>query len=143
MPFKGGVKEAAKMLSGLDPMQREKVLLLIAREDPNMAELLRKNMVELADLLYLTPLMIQELLREINLVDLGLALRLGPPELRDHFLQNVSRAMREDIEEVLKGPPQAVSKIQESAERILQIVREKVEKGQIVINRSGSGDQLV
>ena len=95
---------------------------IIAKQDPDMAELLQKNMVLMEDLVLLTVKMIQELLREIKLSDLGLALRIASPELKEHFLNNVSKSMKEEILDVLNGPPQPVSKVQDAAEKILLFV---------------------
>ena len=133
MVFKAGVKEAAKMLSGLDFENRERVLGIIAKQDPQMAEILKKYMVTLEDLQLLTVSMMQELLKEIDINKLGLALRIGTQELRSHFLNNVSSTIRKDIEDVLNGPPRPVSEVQQAAESILEVVRVKVDKGEIVL----------
>ena len=57
MKFQGGVKEAAKMLAGLSKAAREKVLEIISKKDPRMAEALHKNMYAFEDLKYLTQVM--------------------------------------------------------------------------------------
>lgn len=140
--IRGGIREAAKLLAGLDFANRIKVLEIIAQQDPQMAEELRKNMVVLEDLCYLTVKMMQELLQEIKLEDLGLALRIASPELRNHFLDNISKTMRQDLEEILNGPPQPVPKVQEAADKIMEIVKAKIEKGQIVLNKESSEEYV-
>jgi len=137
MPFKGGVKEAAKMLAGLDPQAQERILAEISDKDPRMAEAIREGLVVMEDLQYLTVSMIQELLLEIKLSDLGLALRICSPELRDHITGNVSKNMREEINDVLNGKPQSVSKVYEATARIMQVVKDKMSKGQIVLKKDG------
>lgn len=137
MPNKGGVKEAAKLLSGLDHDNRLKVLEIIAKQDPQMAELLRKNLVVLEDLLLLTPRMVLELTQEVGAKDMGLALRISTQKLKGHILSNLPKLLRAEIEEILLGPPQAVNKVQESTERVLQIVRFKIEKGELILNKNG------
>ena len=101
MKFQGGVKEAAKMLAGLSRAAREKVLDLISKKDPHMAQALHKSMYTFDDLQFLTPLMVIELLRSIKVSDMGLALRISTPELKDHILKNIPRGMRQEIEEIL------------------------------------------
>lgn len=137
MSFKGGVEEAAKMLAGLDREGRENVLEIIAKKDPQMAENLRKNMVTLEDLKYLTVKMIQELLRDIDISDLALALRISSPELKSHILDNVSSSIRKDIEDVLLGKPQSVSTVNEAADKVMTVVLRKIDKGELVINKDG------
>jgi flagellar motor switch protein FliG len=135
MKFQGGIKEAAKMLAGLSRSAREKILETISKKDPTMAIALHKSMYTFEDLQYLTPLMLIELLREIKIVDMGLALRISSNELKDFILKNSPRGMRQEMEEVLMGPPQLASNVEDAQERIMNLVRQKIDKGQLVINK--------
>jgi flagellar motor switch protein FliG len=141
MPFKAGPKEAAKLLAGLSIEQRRKVLEEIAGRDPEMAELLAKMVVVFEDLRFITVKMLQELLREIKIDDLALGLRIASPELKNHLLSNVSRSLRTQIEDVLLGPPKPVSKVEEAQERVMLVVRAKVDRGELIL-RAG-GEELV
>ncbi len=138
MKFQGGVKAAAKMLAGLSKATREKILETISKKDPIMAEELHKSIYTFDDLQYLTPMMMIELLRSIKVADMGLALRIASPELKDNVLKNSPRVMRQEIEEILLGPPQLASKVEEVQEKIMIIVREKIDKGQLIINKDSS-----
>ena len=138
MKFQGGVKEAAKMLAGLSRSAREKILDIISKKDPRMAEVLHKSMYTFEDLQYLTPVMLIELLREIKISDVGLALRISSNELKDFMLKNSPRVMRQEMEEILTGPPQLASKVEDAQERIMSVVRTKLDKGQLIINKESS-----
>lgn len=138
MKFQGGVKEAAKMLAGLSKQAREKVLEIISKKDPAMAETLHKSMYTFEDLKFLTPLMLIELLRDVKVSDMGMALRISSNELKDHVLKNSPRVMRQEMEEILMGPLQLASKVEEAQERIMTVVRAKIDKGQLVINKESS-----
>ncbi|MBC7541036.1 MAG: hypothetical protein H7281_19615 [Bacteriovorax sp.] len=138
MKFQGGVKEAAKMLAGLSRSAREKVLDIISKKDPRMAEVLHKSMYTFDDLQYLTPLMLIELLREIKISDMGLALRISSNELKDFILKNSPRGMRQEMEDIMTGPPQLASKVEDAQERIMTIVRTKLDRGQLIINKDSS-----
>lgn len=138
MKFQGGVKEAAKMLAGLSKSAREKVLELISKKDPRMAEELHKSMYTFEDLQYLTQVMLIELMREIKISDMGLALRIASNELKDFVLKNSPRGMRQEMEDILLGPPQLASKVEEAQERIMEVVRRKVDKGQFIISKDKS-----
>ena len=138
MKFQGGVKEAAKMLAGLSRSAREKILDIISKKDPRMAEVLHKSMYSFEDLQYLTPIMLIELLREIKIADMGLSLRIASSELKNFILQNTPRVMRQEIEEILTGPPQLTSAVEEAQERIMAVVRLKLDKGQLIINKESS-----
>lgn len=138
MGRKGGIEEAAKMLAGLDLKSRENVLSIISKQNPKMAELLKRNMVTFEDLKLMTVKMLQEFLREIDLNDLGMALRIGTKELRDFFLDNVSKSISAELQDILNGPPQPVGKVEEKVEGIMELVRKKIDKGEIILDKEGS-----
>jgi flagellar motor switch protein FliG len=135
MAFEGGIKAAAKMLIGLSKSARDKVIETISKKDPAMAVILQKSMYEFSDLKDLTPLMVIELLRSVNPRDLGMALRISGPELKNLILSNAPKLMRNEIEEVLMGPLQLATKVEEAQEKIMEVVRKKIEKGELVINK--------
>ena len=132
---KGGVRNAANLLSVMPLHNRLKIMEEIAKKDPIMAEKIRNEMVIFEDLQYLTIKMIQDFLKEVNLEDFALALRIGSDSLRKHILNNVSNNMRKDIEEILNGKPMPVSQIEEAQEKIMKLVRKKVENGELVLRK--------
>lgn len=138
MKFQGGVIEAAKMLAGLSRSAREKVLDIISKKDPVMAQVLHKSMYTFDDLQFLTPLMLIELLRETKISDMGLALRISSNELKDFILKNSPRVMRQEMEDILLGPPQLASKVEDAQERIMTLVRAKIDRGELIINKESS-----
>lgn len=135
--FKGGVKEAAKMLMGLGPAAQKKLLAEIKLKDPQMAAKLEQNLIAIEDIQYLTPSMMVGLLRDIDLAEFGLALRTVDKEIIDKVLGMLSTGLKLDIEEGLKGPPRKVSEVEAAQAKILQVLRDKVEQGHIVIDPSG------
>jgi flagellar motor switch protein FliG len=82
--------------------------------------------------------MLIELLRSIKTQDLGIALRIAKPELKNFILMNSPKLLRTEIEDVLLGPPQLTSKIEEAQERIMEIVRAKINKGELILNKESS-----
>ena len=135
--FKGGVKGAAELLAHMDTRGRERILKEIGQKDPDMAETLRKNMVTFEDLRHMTPQMLAKLLQEIDLSDVALGLRLGSDELKSFFFQNMSKGRQQEIQDVLMGPPQSVNKVEEAIERVMDVVRQKMDKGEIVLDPNG------
>jgi flagellar motor switch protein FliG len=82
---KWGMAEALKILKSLDISEREKLLETMGKSDPEMASVLQSNLLDLEDLIYLTPKMLVEFMREIKIQDLGLSLRMASSELKGHF----------------------------------------------------------
>ena len=137
MSFKAGIKEAANILAGLDMQQREKILELIVKKNPKMAETLRQNLVSIDDLKYATVKMLQEFLREVKLSDLAMALRIASEEVQNHILNSISKSMREEIKEVLDGPPQPVPEVRKSYQKVMEVIKRKAECGELILKDGG------
>lgn len=137
-----GIKGALKVLNSVDPEKREEVLRQLALKDPSLAEELRKKLISFEDIQKMSVKMLVEFTKEISLKDLGLGLRAASEELKSFILDNVSKSMQEEINFMLKGKPQPVSKVLEAQEKILRVFRNKVESGEIVLDNNPN-DPLV
>ncbi len=135
---KPGFKNAAEILSKLTLAEREKILESIAGVEPDLAEALRKSFYQFDDLQYLTPKMIVELLRDLDLSLLALALRGAKKETADHLLNHISSRMRDEINDVLMGPPQLADRVTEAMDKVMEVVVEKINLGQIVLSKDSS-----
>lgn len=133
--FKGGVKEAAKMLMGLGGEARKRLLEEIRARDPKMAEQLQSNLVSIEDIQFLTPGMLVSLLRDLDLEKFGLALRTVDNEIVDKILGQLSTNLRLEINEGRKGKPVPVSQVEEAQEKVLEVLKSKVDQGHIVIDK--------
>ena len=133
-----GFKAAIEMLQGLDLAAQQSLLSDIARRDPEMAIKLKQNMVTFDDLQYLTVGMMKRLLQEIQLDDLGLALRGANKEVTQHLLSMFSTGMKRDIEDILKGKPRPLSEVLEAQKKIMDVVLKLREKGEIVLSKDKS-----
>lgn len=133
-----GFKQAIEMLQGLDLAQQQSLLADIARKDPEMAIKLKSSLVTFDDLQYLTVSMMKRLLQDIELDDLGLALRGADKAVTDHLLNMFSKNMKADIEDILKGKPRALSDVMEAQRKIMDVVHKLREKGEIVLSKDKS-----
>ena len=82
--------------------------------------------------------MLVELLRELDLGLLGLALRGAKKETREFILRNVSGGIKKDIEDILLGAPKPVNQVLEAMDKVMEIVCQKIENGQIVLSKDSS-----
>lgn len=131
--FKGGKEEAAKMLNLLGGQAAKDLLEQIRQKDPILANELEDMLVRIEDLRHLTDNMKVTLLRDIDLELFGQALRTVDKDIVAEILKGLSSGIILDIEEGLKGKPIPLSKAQEAQDKVLELVREKIDKGQIVI----------
>jgi flagellar motor switch protein FliG len=133
-----GFKQAIEMLQGLDLAQQQSLIAEIARKDPEMAIRLKTSLVTFDDLQYLTVTMMKRLLQDIQLDDLGLALRGASKEVSDHLLSMFSTNMKRDIEDILKGKPRPLSEVMDAQKKIMDVVLKLREKGEIVLSKDKS-----
>lgn len=133
-----GFKQAIEMLQGLNLDQQQSVLADIARKDPDMAVRLKQNLITFDDLRYLTVSMMKRLLQDISLDDLGLALRGASKELTDHLMEMFSSGMKRDINDVLMGKPRPLDEVMEAQKKIMDVVMNLREKGEIILSKEKS-----
>ena len=135
---KPGFKNASELLSKLSLSERERILKSISKTEPELAEALKKSFYQFDDLQYLTPKMLVELLRELDLGVLALALRGAKKETTGHILNNVSAGIKDELNETLLGPPRPIEHVTEAMDKVMVLVIEKIEKGQIVLSKDAS-----
>ncbi len=133
-----GFKQAIEMLQGLDLAAQQSLLADIARRDPEMAVRLKSSLVTFDDLQYITVSMMKRLLQDIELDDLGLALRGANKDLSEHLLNMFSTNMRRDIEDILKGKPRALNDVLEAQKKIMAVVIKLKDKGEIILSKDKS-----
>ncbi len=133
-----GFKQAIEMLQGMGLDEQQTLLADIARRDPEMAIKLKTSLVTFDDLKYLTVTMMKRLLQDIELDDLGLALRGANKEVTDHLLNMFSVNMKRDVEDILKGKPRALSEVMDAQKKIMAVVHKLREKGEIVLSKDKS-----
>jgi len=136
--FKGGVDEAIAMLQALNTDERERILADIEKREPEMAALIKENLISFQDLQYITVSMMRTLMRDVKPETLGLALRGVQREISEKLLSMMSKNNRSDIEEVLLGPPQSLNKVQEAQTQIVDVMKKLIDKGELVLDKDSS-----
>ena len=112
--------------------------------DPNTAESVRNLMFVFEDILKLSDREIQILLREVDQKDLVIALKSSSEELKEKVLGNMSDRVRQFVtEEMDFTGPMRLSEVEEVQLRIVQMVRQLEEQGQITILSGDADDQFV
>src|SRR5690606_5794093 len=103
-----GFDEALKLLGALKHEEKARLISDISRQDPVMAAQLESHLVKLEDVQYLTSSQLMTFLRDVDLEELGLALRLVKEDVVQKIMAQVSTGIRLDIEDGLKGKPRKI-----------------------------------
>jgi len=91
------------------------------------------------DLLLLDDRGIQLILKEVDTKELAIALKAASDELKDKIFRNVSERVATMIKEEMEyAGPMRLSVVEETQQRIVEIVRRLEEEQQIVIVRGGA-----
>ncbi|OGG54334.1 MAG: flagellar motor switch protein FliG [Candidatus Handelsmanbacteria bacterium RIFCSPLOWO2_12_FULL_64_10] len=140
----GGVKKVAEILNVTGPTTEKVILEKLDERDPEMAEEIRNEMFTFDDIARLTDREIQRLLREVDKKDLAVSLKGARPEMQDRILSNVSEEVRAQVKELMEfSGPIRLSDVEEVQLRIVQMVRQLEEAGQVTVVRGESKDVFV
>ncbi len=142
----GGVKALVDIMNYSDRATERNVLEYLDEKDAELADEVRKLMFVFEDLVLLDAKAIQQLLKEVDMKDIGLALKGGNDDVKTLIFSNMSsraaQMLQEDME--FMGAVKRRS-VEEAQGRIVAIVRRLEETGKIQIARGGAGqeDELV
>ncbi len=142
----GGVKALVDIMNFSDRATERNVLEFLDEKDAELADEVRKLMFVFEDLLILDAKAIQQLLKEVDMKDIALALKGSNEDVKALIFANMSaRAgamLNEDME--FMGPVKRRS-VEEAQGRIVAIVRRLEDSGKIQIARGtqGAEDELV
>ncbi|MEA1961760.1 MAG: flagellar motor switch protein FliG [Bacillota bacterium] len=143
MKAAGGVKSVVDILNRVDRATEKTIMEALEVQDPELAENIKKLMFVFEDIVMIDDRSVQRVLREVESQDLALALKGASPEVSQKIFSNMSgRAadlLREDIE--FMGPVR-LRDVEDSQQRIVNIIRRLEETGEIVVGRGG-GDEIV
>lgn len=140
----GGIKSLVEMLNLVDRTTERHILEALDESSPELAEEVRKLMFVFEDILLLDDRSIQSLIKELEIKDIGLALKGTSEEVQDKIFNNMSqRASSMLKEDMAYMGPQRRRSIEEAQQKIVSIVRRLEEAGKVVIARGGGDDELV
>lgn len=136
-----GVETAAQMLSGLDKDNRDRVLEIISKKDPQMAEIIKLNLVQIDDLIKMTISMLQDFMKEVSLGDLALALKFADKNTVNFFCDNLSKSMALEIRETVEEKKVQKKIAEEAYQKVMDKVRQLVDSEKIILKKDS--DQYV
>lgn len=140
----GGKKQVAEVLNEIEKDVWQEILDDMQEIDDECAIEVKNLMFVFEDLIHLDDRYIQEILKEIDGKELGLALKGATAEIKEKIFKNMSKraaaGIREDME--FMGPVR-LQDVEEAQQRIVAIVRTLEEAGTIVLGKGGASAQMV
>lgn len=139
----GGVKSLVEVLNWVDRSTEKTILESLSENNPEIAEEVKKMMFVFEDIIMLDDRAIQQVLKEVEAKELSLALKGVGEAVQVRIFKNMSERaatmMKEEME--FMGPVR-LRAVEESQQRIVNIIRKLEEAGEIIVARGG-GEEMI
>ena len=140
----GGIESIVDILNSADRGTEKNILDQLEEEDQELAEEIRQRLFVFEDITILSDQAIQQVLRQVDTHDVALALKTASEQVEEKIYNNMSdrasEMLKEDIEYM--GPVR-LREVEDSQQRIVNVIRELEESGEIVIARGGEDEVVV
>ena len=139
----GGLRSLVDLLNQVDRTTERTIIETLEEQNPELADEVRRMMFLFEDIVALDDRSIQQVLRDVDIKELGVALKGVSAEVQDAIFRNMSERAATNIREELEfmGPVR-VKQVEEAQQKVVAVIRRLEEAGTIVIVRGGE-DQLV
>ncbi|MER3522566.1 MAG: flagellar motor switch protein FliG [Ignavibacteria bacterium] len=140
----GGPKSVATILNRVGGDTAKEIMEHLEKREPQLAQEIKNLMFMFEDIVYVDDRGIQRILREVDKKDLALALKVVDEKLKTKILSNMSERARELLQEELEymGPVR-LKEVEAAQARIVAIVKQLEEAGEIIIAGRGGSEELV
>lgn len=140
----GGLDTIVDILNSVDRGTETFILSSIEQEDPELAEEIHNKLFVFEDLIKLTDLSLQKVLKEVDNDVLTIALKNASEQINAKIFKNISKRLQETIEENMKfmGPVR-VRDVEAAQQKIVNVVRRLEDAGVIDVARGGREDEII
>lgn len=139
----GGIDSLVSILNSVDRGTERHLLESLEETDAELVEEIRKRMFIFEDIVKLSNQAVQRVLKEIDNRDIAVALKGATAEVTKLIFENISKRLQEMIKEDMEfmGPVR-VRDVEEAQQKIVNVIRQLDDSGEIIISRN-SGDELI
>ncbi len=139
-----GQRIVAELLNLSGKFIEKSVMEGIVQIDQDLATEIKNLMFVFDDLILMDDRSIQRIMKEIDMHELGIALKGASDEIKEKIYRNMSKRAASMLREELEFMgPMRVSEVENSQRNILTVVSNLEESGDIVINREGSDSDVI
>ena len=139
----GGVPYIAEIMNRVDRSTEKYIFEELGERDAQLANDIRNRMFVFEDIVNLDSMAIQRFIREVDTKDLSVALKGAGEEVREVIYQNMSSRMRTTIEQDIQYLHNIrMRDVEEAQQKIVSVIRQLEEAGEIVIAK-GEEDEIL
>jgi flagellar motor switch protein FliG len=140
----GGTKSVATVLNNCDADAAKGILEHIQQKNADLATEIKRLMFVFEDIVKIDDRGIQRILREVDKKDLAMSLKIAEETLKDKIYANMSERARDLLKEELQymGPVR-IKEVEAAQNRIIDIVKQLEEQGEIVVSGKGGKEEVL
>lgn len=139
----GGVNYVADIMNHADRRTEKYIFDELGNSDPELTEEIRKLMFVFEDIVYLDNMEIQRFIRDVDSKDLAVALKAANEDVSNIIFQNMSQRMQQTIRSDIQYLHNVrMRDVEEAQQRIVGIIRQLEEAGEIEISKGGK-DEII
>ncbi len=140
----GGVSYVADIINHTDRTTEKHIFDELSRKNPALSDNICKLMFVFEDITGLDDVTIQRVLREVEPQDLAVAIKGSGEEVKNILLNNMSKRAQENIlSDIQYLRNVRMRDVEEAQQKIVNIIRQLEESGEIVLARGGEDEILV
>ena len=137
----GGIDYVADIMNNLDRSSEKAIFDRLGMDNADLADEIRKRMFVFEDIVTMDDRSVQRFVRDCDPRDLVLALKSANGDVSNKLFMNMSARMAESIRDDLEITTNVRMKdVEDAQQRIVGIIRDLEEKGEIVILKGGKDD---
>ncbi|MCB0824603.1 MAG: flagellar motor switch protein FliG [Armatimonadetes bacterium] len=139
----GGPKALVDLLGSVDRATERAILDSLSESNPELADEIKNMMFVFEDIVQLDDRAVQSVLKEVDMKELGTALKGVNQEVQDKIYRNMSERAVEMLKEDMEflGPIK-MRAVEEAQQKVVAIIRRLEDAGEISIGR-GEEDEFV
>ena len=139
----GGVSYIADIMNHTDRNTEKYIFDELGVNNPELSEEIRKLMFVFEDIINLDSLAIQRFIREVDSKYLAVALKAANEDVKATIMRNMSKRMQETIQGDIQYLHNVrMRDVEEAQQKIVGIIRQLEEAGEIVISKGGE-DEII
>jgi flagellar motor switch protein FliG len=140
----GGVDAIVEMLNLTDRATEKGILENLSEQDPELVEEIKRKLFTFEDINLLDDRSLQRVLREVDTRELAVALKGVDESIKEKIFSNMPKRAAGMLKEEMDylGPVRA-KEVEENQQKIVNIIRQLEDSGEIIISRGGKGEQLI
>lgn len=140
----GGVDKVAEILNVADRSTERALLEVLAQEDPELVEEIRRRMFVFEDISKFSPKDVQTILKNVETAQWAMALKGASEDLKQKILGNMSQRAADMLREEMEylGPVK-LSAVEQVQQQIVDVVRKLEDLGEIVLSAADEQDEMI